>query len=144
MKKNDWKSAHLGLLLVVILIWSLAACSTTSPSSDNTNRHTQQPAKPKASFINRVWKVNKSNSIAPGHLYIFLSDGTLVITSPQSKPTFGSWKSSDGSLTMIEESVPYKVEILKLSDSEFQIRINNPGEPVEIEFVLATEAEGSG
>ena len=58
------------------------------------------PAKPDSgetadsagSFVNTVWRVSESSSVAPGTLYVFLSEGTLVITSPNSKPALGRWK----------------------------------------------------
>uniref|UniRef100_UPI00397E85CE hypothetical protein n=1 Tax=Salmonella sp. SAL4434 TaxID=3159889 RepID=UPI00397E85CE len=33
------------------------------------------------SFINKVWAVTDSTAVAPGSLRVFLSDGTLVMTS---------------------------------------------------------------
>jgi hypothetical protein len=84
-----------------------------------------------------VWRVSESSSVAPGTLYVFLSEGTLIITSPNSKPALGRWKYEGGALTMVEEGVPYKVDVLKLSKEEFRIRSNNPGEPVEITLVPA-------
>ncbi len=38
---------------------------------------------------------------------------------------------------MVEEGIPYKADVLKLSKNEFRIRSNNPGEPVEITLVAA-------
>jgi hypothetical protein len=84
-----------------------------------------------------VWRVRESSSVALGTLYVFLSEGTLVITSSNSKPALGRWKYEDGALTMVEEGISYKVDILKLSKDEFRIRNNNPGEPVEITLVPA-------
>jgi hypothetical protein len=72
-----------------------------------------------------------------GLALFFLSEGTLVITSPNSKPVLGRWKYEGGALTMVKEGVPYKVDVLKLSKEEFRIRSNNPGEPVEITLVPA-------
>ena len=135
--KNGQSTMRLGFLLAFMIAWPLAGCSSNTPPSANTSRATNQSAKP--GFINKVWKVNRSNSVAEDHLYVFLSEGTLVIASPQSKPAFGSWSYSNGNLTMTEESVPYKVDILKVTESEFHIRINNPGEPVEIEFLTAAD-----
>ena len=42
-------------------------------------------------------------------------------------------------MTLVEEGIPYKVDILRLSRDEFRIRSNNPGEPVEIRFVPAED-----
>jgi hypothetical protein len=44
---------------------------------------------------------------------------------------------------MVEESIPYKAEILKLSPAEFTIRMHSPGEPLEITFVPADRPQAS-
>jgi uncharacterized membrane protein len=75
--------------------------------------------------------------VAPGNLYVFLSDGTLVMASPHAKPALGSWTYEDSALTMIEDGIPYTTNILALSDSMFSIRSHNPGQPVDIVLVLA-------
>jgi hypothetical protein len=90
-----------------------------------------------AGFVNRVWKVEKSSSVSPNTMYVFLSDGTLVVTSPQGKPSLGTWKSEAGKLTMVEEGLSYPVDILRLDAGRFTIRSHNPGEPVDIEMVPA-------
>ena len=41
-------------------------------------------------FVNKVWQIKTSNSIEPGMLYVFLSDGTLVMASPSSQPLASS------------------------------------------------------
>lgn len=90
-------------------------------------------------FVDRVWEVAASASVATGTLYVFLSDGTLVITSTNSQPMLGTWKLENEKLTMVEESIPYQVDILSLSEHELTIRSNNPGSPVEIRLRLATD-----
>ncbi|MBC7806538.1 MAG: YbaY family lipoprotein [Akkermansiaceae bacterium] len=90
-----------------------------------------------AGFMNTVWKVRTSRQVAPGQLYTFLSDGTLVIASKNSKPAFGSWTFKNGVLTMTEEGRRYPVEILALTPGEFRIRVRNPGSPVEMTLVPA-------
>ena len=70
-------------------------------------------------------------------MYAFLSDGTLVVASPQGKPSLGTWKYENGKLTMVEEGIPYDVDVLKLEADRFAIRSHNPGEPVDIEMVPA-------
>ena len=88
-------------------------------------------------FVNRVWRVEKSSGVSPDTMYVFLSDGTLVVTSPQGKASLGTWKSQAGKLTMVEESLSYPVDILRLDADRFTIRSHNPGEPVDIEMVPA-------
>jgi hypothetical protein len=115
--------------------------TSQSKNAANVNPGNTPAGNQKAtSFINKVWKVSKSSSVVSGQLYVFLSEGTLLIASPQSKPALGSWTYKEGALTMTEESITYKVDILKLTDTEFAIKIYNPGTPTEIEFVHAIES----
>ncbi len=125
---NNWKK----VACVVTVFLSLSGCS--KPESTIEQR-SNDPSE--ASFVNKVWRVRESSSVAPGQLYVFLSEGTLVITSPNGKPAFGTWKDEGGALTMVEEGIPYKTDILKLSKDEFRIKSHNPGEPVEITLVPA-------
>lgn len=112
----------------------LSACSERAAP---TERRADEPKETAVSFVNKVWRVSQSSSVAPGQLYIFLSEGTLVMASPNGKPAFGMWKYEGGALTMVEEGIPYKTDILKLSQDEFRIRSNNPGGAVEITLVPA-------
>ena len=89
--------------------------------------------------MNRVWSVSRSSAVEAGTLYVFLSDGTLVITSPHAKPLVGQWKRSGAGLVLTEESIAYRTEILELGPGSFAIRSHNPGEPVDIWLVPASE-----
>lgn len=90
------------------------------------------------SFENIVWRVAESPNVAPGHLYVFLSDGTLVVTSPQSTPSLGRWRRIGDGLSMIEQDIEYRVDIVSLSHDEFRIHIRDPGDGVDIRFVPAS------
>jgi len=116
-------------LAAVFLAGILVACSSPPAAPP--------PAKP--TFVNKVWRVASSSSLEPGMLYVFLSDGTLVISSPHGTPSLGSWKPSGDGLTMIEEGIAYKVDVLALSAREFRVMINNPGHAVEIAFAPADD-----
>jgi hypothetical protein len=118
------------LALCLAAAASSVACREKAPPPD---RGTAAPV----SFVNKVWRVQSSSSIETGMLYVFLSDGTLVISSPHGTPSLGTWKPSGTGFTMIEEGRPYPVDVLKLSADEFRIMINNPGDAVEIAFVPA-------
>lgn len=89
-------------------------------------------------FVNRVWKVAApSTTVEPGQLYAFLEEGTLVVASAHGTPSFGKWKDEAGVLTMVEESIPYTVDVLELTNDRFRIRIHNPGTPTELTLVPA-------
>jgi hypothetical protein len=121
------------VLLSACLLVSACATPPTPPDVVAADARGSAPA----GFVNKVWSVRTSTSVAPGTLYVFLVDGTLLITSSTGTPALGKWTHSGGVFTMIEEGVPYKVDILSLSRDEFRIRSNNPGAPVEMTLVPA-------
>ncbi|RYF42128.1 MAG: glycosyltransferase [Comamonadaceae bacterium] len=92
-----------------------AACSNEADKAGAAMPSASPASSAKPGFVNKVWEVSLSTGVAPGMLYVFLSDGTLVMTSPNSKPAFGAWTYRDGAFTMIEESQEYKTDILALS-----------------------------
>jgi hypothetical protein len=122
------------LAVVVVVSLFVFSCSERPGPAERRSGETADSA---VSFVNKVWRVSESSGVASGTLYVFLSEGTLVITSPNSKPALGRWKYEDKALTMVEEGIPYKIDVLKLSKHEFRIRSNNPGEPVNITLVPA-------
>lgn len=133
----------LGVLAVVL---ALSACdnrvATTNtgsvvpaPAATVSTASASTPCTPVAPFVDRVWQVRESSAVAPGTLYVFLSDGTLLVTAEKQKPSFWRWTYEHGALTMIEESVAYPTDILGLNDKEFTIRSHNPGEAVLITLV---------
>jgi heat shock protein HslJ/uncharacterized membrane protein len=138
------------LLIVAASALALAACerpakeqpepTAATPAPSGPAPATQEPgAAAAASFVNRVWTAAESQPVAAGSLRVFLSDGTLVMTSPQETPAFGSWRYADGRLTIVEEGREYPTDILALTEREFRIRMLNPGEPLEIRFVPAEQ-----
>lgn len=88
--------------------------------------------------------MRESTSVAAGTLYVFLADGTLVITATTGKPALGRWSARGDVLTMVEEGIPYEVDVLELSADEFTIRSHNPGEPVVITLVPAPSSPWPG
>lgn len=134
MKNSIRRAASMAALLLAV------ACSKAPEPAAAAATPKPQLAEARPGFVNKVWEVSQSTKVAPGNFYVFLADGTLVMTSPNSKPAFGAWTYKNGALTMIEESHPYKVDILGLSHDAFRIRSNNPGGSVEISLVTAKSA----
>ena len=132
------------------IVCGLAACA--APASPPPPAAGLAPAAPRApvatpaesgarpaTFVNRVWQVAESTAVAPGQIYVFLSEGTLVMASTTGTPAFGRWKRDGEGLIMVEDGPPYRVDILSLTGAEFRIRSHNPGEPVEIRLVPADD-----
>jgi hypothetical protein len=120
-----------------LVLWALGVLLSLGCSG------TESPSPPAASmsapvgFVNKVWKVKKSNAVTAGQIYVFLSEGTLVLASEHGTPTLGTWRSDPGGLTMVEDGVSYPTDIVRLTADEFVIRSHNPGEAVEITLVPA-------
>jgi hypothetical protein len=118
---------HLRTLAAALALLPAAGCSPPAPA-------TRQAADTAASFVNRVWVVTESPQVALGEQRVFLSDSTLVMTSPHGTPALGTWRVKDGQLSITEEGREYPVDVLELSAAVFRIRIRGPGEPVYIQF----------
>ena len=134
------------LALLVVLLPALIACERSHDSQSAPATATEPvpaaavaPDAAKPSFVNRVWAVAESRQVAAGELRTFLSDGTLVMTSSHATPAFGAWRYDGGRLTIIEDGREYPTDILELSEASFRIRMNGPGEPVEILFAHAEQ-----
>ncbi len=124
-------------LMAAALLASGCSGAVEPPRADAAPPARAAAATPALDFINRVWRVTESSAVAPGTLYVFLSEGTLLITSEHSTPMLGTWKHEDGILTMVEDSIAYKVDILNSSPDEFRIRSHHPGGAVELRLVPA-------
>lgn len=123
-------------LTAIALVVVTGGCAR-EPTGEPSGSGPAAAAPAATTFVNRVWQVRESSAVAPGTLYVFLSEGTLVITSPHSRPTLGTWKQQSDGLTMIEDGIPYRIDVLALNDKEFRIRSHNPGEPIEIALIPA-------
>ena len=137
----------LGSMLAAVSVSS--ACNRPSPltvpASSSPAGTTGTAAAPAATagraeaavpqFANRVWKVAKGSEGDPGTFYVFLSDGSLLITSPHGTPSLGTWHYSGDVLTMVEEGLPHQATVLRSTLDTFAIRIAGPGQPVLLTFV---------
>lgn len=122
------------LLLVLLVVATLIGCSGRKAPGDQAPTATADTT---VMFVDKVWKVSHSTGVQPGTLYVFLSDGSLVITSTNSTPALGTWKRDGAGLTMVEESIAYPVDVLSLTPEKFRIASHNPGGVLEITMVPA-------
>jgi hypothetical protein len=86
-------------------------------------------------FANRVWKVARGSQGDPGTFYVFLADGSLLISSPHGTPSLGSWHYSGEVLTMVEEGLPHQATVLRFTPDTFAISVAGSGQPVVLTFV---------
>ena len=141
-------TAALSLLAATISLGDLTACSSP-PASDEaasrpTNVQVAEPAgdqteSPTARLVNKVWKVTAPAGRARGSFYIFLSDGTLVMTSCVETYRLATWRSdAAGRIAIAEdEAVRYEAEILELQDRQARLRLGLRNEDVELSLQTA-------
>lgn len=114
-------------LIVVILLGILvSACATTVATTSPDSRSPE--------FVNKLWQVTESSDIPSGSLYVFLSDGTLLITSDTGTPLVGRWSATGSAITMIEESLPYQGKIVASTENGLELRMKNPGGEISLYF----------
>ena len=126
-RKRRWRLSRIATLT---LLAALSGCGRREPAP--------APAEPvPPPFVNTVWEVSRSSAATPGSLYAFLSDTTLVLTSPDGISTLGSWHYRDGGLTMIEKGRTYPVDIVAHTADSLAIVIRGPGAPVTATLIPA-------
>lgn len=130
------------LALLMLSAFAVTACHKTEEKTTTevtpASPSIASPSHP--AFINKVWKVGAATSTAPGQLYVFLSDKTLLITGANGTPALGRWDYKEGRLSMTEEGQTYDTDIIELSSQSLKIRSHNPGGAVDIELVSAEES----
>lgn len=141
------RSSPLSVVFAIAVLASAVSCApppaTPAPPSPAPSAAPAPPAAP-ITFVNRVWQVSESSAVDPGQLYVFLSEGTLVVASPTGTPSLGRWSRAGDGLTMIEEGISHPTDIVALTATEFHLRSHNPGQPVDIRLVPATAIAPGG
>ncbi|WP_101676091.1 hypothetical protein [Alloalcanivorax mobilis] len=128
--------------LFAVIALGLTACSSAPDKPARGAVHTAAPDSPShrlEALINRVWTVRASNAVTTGTLYVFLEDGTLVITSSYSEPALGQWQLQDGQLILVEQGIRYQADVLAVDRNELRLVVHSPGEPVRMTLTAAGE-----
>ena len=118
-----------------------------TPSQDATPRSTPRdaPVAPVTAtnlvagpLVNTVWRVTSGNR-APGTLFIFLSNGTLMMTSCVEVYRLATWRAeTTDRLTIVEDvTVQYTADIQALSEDSLSLRLNLRSEQVDLTLEAA-------
>ncbi len=89
--------------------------------------------------MNTVWRVTAPTSRAPGSFYIFLADGTLVMTSCVETYRLATWQRADeDTLTIIEDrATQYDADVAQPNDRELRLRLKLVSETVDLTLMRA-------
>jgi hypothetical protein len=141
--------APLMLSLLSAVATLASSCGTTPatpppPAQTTAPVATAAPAPSPSTFVNRVWRASDSSARASDQLYVFLSEGTLVVASSTGTPALGRWSRAGDGLIMVEEGQSHPTDIVSLTADEFHIRSHNPGQPVDIRLVPADREPPGG
>jgi hypothetical protein len=98
------------------------------------------PAAASPTFTNRVWRITSPPDRALGSFYIFLSDGTLVMTSCVETYRLATWRlDTPGRLTIVEDTITsYPADIRRADAQRLELRLHLKSEVVDLAFELAT------
>lgn len=84
-------------------------------------------------LVNKIWKVVAPADRAPGSIYIFLPNGTLLMTSCVETYRVATWRSEAGSeITITEDSSSYKAEIIEVRARSSRLRLKLRSENIEL------------
>ena len=89
--------------------------------------------------MNTVWRVAAPTNRAPGSFYVFLADGTLVMTSCVETYRLATWKRVDeDTLTIVEDrATRYDADIAQPNDRELRLQLKLVSETVNLALTRA-------
>jgi hypothetical protein len=123
-------AVRLSDLTLVILVFACVGCSRPQPTGPAT-----QPGEPLVSnvVVNRIWKVSGPADVAPGSIYTFLSDGTLMMTSCVETYRLARWTRGPGERLTIQEdpSVSYEASVTPRGTDRLSLVLHLKTEQVE-------------
>ncbi len=117
---------------MAVLLLGVVACSP-APSAPPA-------AAPPPTFTNRVWRITSPPDRALGSFYIFLSDGTLVMTSCVETYRLATWRlDTPGRLTIVEDTITsYPADIRRADAQRLELRLHLKSEVVDLGLEPAT------
>src|SRR5262249_26664175 len=95
----------------------------------------------KATFTNKVWARVDSTGLASDDRYMFLTDGTLVITSPYGEATIARWSWKGNKLGIDENGRPYEATIKALTANKLRLQVARYDGSVDMNLELVDPSE---
>lgn len=132
----------------IVLLIGMA--STTACGSDVAPRQDAKVATPtlqvdaqdanRPGWTNKVWKVTAPPDRAPGSVYLFLNNGTVVMTSCVETYRLATWTSEGTGRVTIEEDPQVRVpaDIREVDERHLAIRLHLKSEVVELALETAS------
>jgi len=125
-----------------VLAALFAGCT---PAQEATPTSANAPAPPAMAsglaaspLVNTAWRVTSGNR-APGTLFVFLPNGTLMMTSCVEVYRLATWQAeSTDRLRIVEDTaVEYTADVEAVSENSLSLRLNLRSEQVDLAFETA-------
>ena len=131
-----WISLRSAKSIILAAFWlTLGGCSHTSPAPPEPSNRSGGPLAPAQSpadgslapLFSRVWRITKAPTPpAPGSIYVFLPNGTLLETSCVETYRIAAWtidKNSPRELRVVEDRQPaFTAQIEELTDTTLRLQ----------------------
>jgi len=123
-------------------LWGLASCSQRQDpieSPAQTGAAAPSPSTTESRLTNKAWLITAPAGRAPGSLYVFLADGTLMMTSCVETYRLATWQlQGDDRLVVTEDpTTRYVVRVIDVGERELRLRLELVGENVDLELRAA-------
>jgi len=126
----------------------LAGCSPSGsppesvppPAGPALSQASAQPAQAipdrQALLLKHIWELTSPEGRPPRSIYVFLPDGSLLMTSCVETYRIASWTPSEGGQIEIREDgqTRYLATITELTDSTLRLKLNLISEEIELGF----------
>jgi hypothetical protein len=125
------------------LVGSLVACSSPEvPPVAGVGRSAPAAERDESAgprFVDKVWRITAPVGRPPGSLHVFLSDGTLLMTSCVETYRLAQWTlDTPASMTITEDSqTRYRAEITALDDQRLELKLHLRSETVDLVMTVA-------
>lgn len=121
-------------VVAALIVSFFLACGGTAPAPQPETR--PAVAEPPA-FANKAWRVVAPSDVPAGAIYVFLSDNTLLITSPAGTTQLGRWLMSGQELVMIQEGMSHRTEVVETTADRLVLRQRRQSGALDLVFVPA-------
>jgi hypothetical protein len=129
-------------VFALFALGALASCSQRQGPIDSpaqTGTAAPSPSTTESRLTGKVWLVTAPAGRAPGSLYIFLTDGTLMMASCAETYRLATWQlQGDDRLLVTEDpTTSYIVRVVDLGGRDLRLRLELVGENVDLELRAA-------
>ena len=117
--------------LLIVTAATAMSCTATPPPA-------QAPPPQQLVLLNKVWRVTAPTGKPLGSMYLFLPDGTLLMTSCVETYRLAKWSANaDGTLTITEDAATTYRATYQAADRTAKLTFALKNEPMSVDLRVA-------